>query len=84
MVETVVVTARIPAELGSQLDRVATDYDRPKAWVIVRALERYLAEEVDLLDSIAEGEADLAAGRFYTQEQIEERFGVSRDDRHAA
>ncbi len=84
MSRTQVVTARIGQELAEQLDRLALEYDRTRGWVIARALERYLPEELDLLDSLAEAEADIAAGRVYTQEQMEEMFAVSRDQRDAA
>lgn len=78
------VTARISDDLAAQLDRLSSGYERPRGWVIVKALERYLPEELDLLDSLAEAEADIEAGRFYTQEQMEEMFKVTRGQRDAA
>ena len=78
------VTARINDELAAQLDRLAAGYDRPRGWVIAKALERYLPEELDLLDSLAEAEADIEAGQFYTQEQMEDMFNITRGQRDAA
>ena len=37
-----------------------------------------------LLEMVREGEADLEAGRSFTQEQVEEMFGVSRQVRRDA
>lgn len=84
MAQTVVITARVDEELASRMDRLASSYDRSRAWVIARALERYLEEELDLLDSLAEAEADFAAGRVYTQEQVEAMFDARRTNRDAA
>src|SRR5438874_865248 len=55
---SVPVSLRVPAEIIEKLDKVAAFYERPRSWVMVRALRRYLSEEgqeaVDCLESIAE------------------------------
>ena len=56
------------------------------------SVERYVEEVVsiaakldaDLAADLLEADEDLAAGRFYTQEQVEARFGVKREQRNAA
>ena len=40
--------------------------------------------DAELAADIKEGEDDLAAGRFYTQEQMEDMFNVRREQRRAA
>ena len=84
MAQTTVVNARIDGGLLARLDKIAGAYDRPRGWVIARALERYLDEEIDLIDSLADAESDFAAGRFFTQEEMEARFNVKRAERDAA
>ena len=40
--------------------------------------------DAELAADIKEGEDDLAAGRFYTQEEVEAMFNVQREGRRAA
>ena len=84
MSQSVVVTARIDGELAERLDLLAAGYDRRRGWIVAQAIERYVAEEAMLLEMVREGEADLEAGRSFTQKQVEERFGVSRQVRRDA
>ena len=84
MSQSVVVTARIDGELAERLDRLAAEYDRRRGWMVAQAIERYVAEESALLQMVREGEADLEAGRSFTQEQVEEMFGVTRQVRRDA
>jgi len=84
MPKTAVITARIDAELSDRLEALAKDYDRPRGWIVARAVERYVAEESQLLAMIREGEADIEAGHTLTQEEVEAMFAVKRDQRDAA
>lgn len=81
---TAVVTTRISNDLAEQLDALAVDLDRSRAWIMARAIERFVADEGELIAAIKVGEADLAAGRVHTQEEVEALFGVKRDERRAA
>ncbi len=84
MSKTAVITARIEPELGDRLDQLARDYDRSRGWLVARAIERYVDEESQLLAMIREGEADIEAGRVFTQEDVEAMFNVKREQRDAA
>jgi RHH-type rel operon transcriptional repressor/antitoxin RelB len=44
-----VVTMRLPDELASDLNRIADIIDRPKSYLIRKALEEYLEEYEDYL-----------------------------------
>ena len=56
------VSLRLPAEILVALDRVAAIVDRPRTWVMVRALRQYLdAEGAQLLED-AESLAALDRG----------------------
>lgn len=84
MSKSTVITARIEPELSDRLDQLARDYDRSRGWLVAQAIERYVAEESQFLALIKEGEADIEAGRVFTQEEVEAMFGVKRDQRDAA
>lgn len=51
------LTVRVPAELLSDLDRIAGALDRSRSWVVLRALRQYLdtegAEVLEDAESIA-------------------------------
>ena len=42
------ISVRLPDDLAKQLDGIASDTDRPKSYVIQKALEAYLQERADL------------------------------------
>ena len=39
------VSLRIPADVVESLDKVAAILERPRSWVILRAIRQYLADE---------------------------------------
>ena len=56
------VSLRLPAEVIEKLDKVAAALERPRSWVMLRALRRYLAEEGQEMLDIQEGIAELDRG----------------------
>jgi predicted transcriptional regulator len=84
MSKTAVLTTRVSSELSQRIDDLARELERSRAWVIAKAVERYVEEELELVEAIREGERDIDEGRFFTQEEMEARFGVNRDERDAA
>ena len=54
------VSVRVPADLMEGLDKVAAILERPRSWVILRAIRQYLADEGQELLDVQEGieEAD--------------------------
>jgi len=42
------ISIRIPEELADQLDGVATETERPRSYIIQKALESYLEDFADL------------------------------------
>ncbi len=81
---TSVVTARLSEEELTALDKLAAAMDRSRAWIVSKAIDRYVREEMELLAIIQVGIDDIEAGRFKTQEDVEMIFGVRRGKRHAA
>ncbi len=45
---SVAVSLRLPDELAEQLDGVARETDRPRSYIIQKALESYLEDYADL------------------------------------
>ena len=84
MSKTAVLTTRVSAELSARIDALASEMERSRAWVIAKAIERYVDEELELIEAIREGERDIDEGRCFTQEEVEAMFGVKRDERDAA
>ena len=84
MSKTAVLTTRVSAELSARIDMLAGELERSRAWVIAKAVERYVEEELELVEAIRVGERDIDEGRFFTQEQVEAMFNVKRDERDAA
>ena len=54
------VSIRLPADVVETLDKVAAILERPRSWVILRAIRQYLADEgqevLDLQAGIKEAE----------------------------
>lgn len=81
-------TVRLEDELVDKLDRLAAAMDRPRAWVIERALSRYVEEEAwqvaavqEALDEYRSGRAKLRSHTEVMQrleERVRNRAGVDR------
>jgi predicted transcriptional regulator len=56
------VTLRIPADVVEAFDRLGKILDRPRSWVMVRALRRYLEDEAAEIFEDAEALAELDRG----------------------
>jgi predicted transcriptional regulator len=56
------ISLRIPADMLDALDKVAEALDRPRSWVILRALRSYLADEGQEVLDVREGIAELDRG----------------------
>jgi predicted transcriptional regulator len=67
--ETRTLTAQVPVELAQEVDALSEQIERPKQWIIKRALVQYLAREADKRRLIQEGLDDVIAGRFVPMEQ---------------
>lgn len=84
MAKTSVVTSRLSVESLADVDRLARELDRSRAWIVAKAIERYVREELEFIAFIKEGEADIAAGRVRDQEEVEAMFGITAGERDAA
>ena len=66
-----VLTVTVTDELYAQLQKLATDMEHTVEQCQVWALEDFIAEERPKVDADLEATADLEAGRYVTQEQVE-------------
>ncbi len=56
------VAIRLPEDVLRGVDAVAAALDRPRSWVMVRALRAYLAQEGQQVLDLAAGHREAAAG----------------------
>jgi predicted transcriptional regulator len=49
------VSIRVPADVVERLDKVAAILERPRSWVILRAIRQYLADEGKEVLDVQEG-----------------------------
>lgn len=54
------ISLRLPADVLDALDKVASAMERPRSWVVLRAIRQYLADEgrevLDVQEGLAEAE----------------------------
>jgi predicted transcriptional regulator len=72
MSKSIVVTARVDEQLSADLDRLSAMRERSRAWIIERAIAEFVRADLELRDSLAEAEAEIDRGEYYTQEQMED------------
>jgi predicted transcriptional regulator len=56
------VSIRVPADVVETLDKVAAVLERPRSWVILRAIRQYLADEGQEVLDVQEGIEELDRG----------------------
>ena len=56
------VSIRVSADVVERLDKVAAILERPRSWVILRAIRQYLADEGQEVLDVQEGIEELERG----------------------
>ncbi len=56
------ITLRLPVDILEEIQKVAETCDRPRSWVIVRALRHYLMREGADILAIRKGREQVAGG----------------------
>ena len=79
-----VVTAKLPDDLVSRMDEVASRIDRSKSWIVREAVAEWLAEEQRRYELTLEAMKSVDEGRTFTQEEIEKHFAARRKARSRA
>ena len=65
-----VLTVRVSAELQARLDAIADAIDRPRSWVVNRALEAFVESEAWQIEEIIRGLAEADAGEFASDAEV--------------
>ena len=67
-------TVRLDPETRAQLDKMAEQIDRPRAWIIKEAVAQYLEREAWYLAELQKGIDDMEAGREISHEEMGARL----------
>ena len=73
-----VLTVRISPELQGRLDAIADAIDRPRSWVVNRALEAFVESEAWQIEEIRRGLAEADADEFANDAEVAALFGKWR------
>ena len=68
--KSVTVTARIPAALAKKLEAYAKAAKRTRSWVIEDILDRYVDNEMAIVEAVNEGLRELDAGLGIPHEEV--------------
>lgn len=63
------ISVRLPEEVEDQLARLATQTRRTKSFLAGEAIAAYVRRELDIIEGIHRGLADMKAGRTITHDQ---------------
>ena len=78
------ITLRLDSELTASVGAAADWRGVSLQEFALAAIADAVRSDAELAVLIKEGEDDIAAGRVYTQEEVEAMFGVDRERRDAA
>lgn len=78
-----VVTVRLAPELRGRLKTIAAAMDRPRSWVISRAIEQFVNEQAWQIEEIKRGLAEADAGEFASDAEVAAVFSKRRSRRRA-
>ena len=67
-------TVRFDPEIREQLDKMAEQMDRPRAWIIKEAVSQYLERETWYLAEVQKGIDDMEAGREISHDEMAVRL----------
>ncbi len=72
MTKTTHVSVRIRPELSDKIEILAGALDRPKSWVIEKALEEYIAVQEWQIQTIKDGLAEADAGKLVSHGDVKQ------------
>jgi predicted transcriptional regulator len=64
------VSIRVPADIIETLDKIAAALERPRSWVIMRAIRQYLADEGQEVLDVQEGIAEADRGEVFDFDEV--------------
>lgn len=69
-----VITTRLDAEMLARLDQLAVAVDRSRAWLVAKAVQRYVDEELEFRAFVQAGIDSADRGDLISQEEMEAWF----------
>jgi predicted transcriptional regulator len=78
MSKTAVITARIDEETLRSLDALAGSQERTRAWIVAKAIKRYIQEESAFLEFVQVGIDSADRGNLIGQDEMEAWFEQRR------
>ena len=79
-----VITARIDADTLAALDALAARRERTRAWIVAKAIERYVEAETAFDAFLQEGEDAIARGDYLTHDELVAEIEAMRLGKKAA
>jgi predicted transcriptional regulator len=70
MTTSTTMTIRISHETKQKLDRIASDTRRSKSFLAAEAVSAYVDRELEIIQGIKRGMADVRAGRIMPHERV--------------
>ena len=64
------ISIRVPADVIATLDKVAAILERPRSWVILRAIRQYLADEGQEVFDVQEGIEEAERGEVVDFDEV--------------
>jgi predicted transcriptional regulator len=69
------ISFRIDPEKVAELDRIASNMDRDRSYLLNEAVENYLSEQRRFAAMVEEGRKDFRNGRTVSEEEVERMVG---------
>jgi predicted transcriptional regulator len=70
MTASTTLTIRVPSDVKEKLDRIAAGTKRSKSFLAGEAVAAYVERELEIVEGIERGLADMEAGRVASHEQV--------------
>ncbi|WP_033925509.1 CopG family ribbon-helix-helix protein [Sphingomonas sp. 35-24ZXX] len=64
------MTIRLPLDVSDKLSRLAKGTDRSRSYLAAAALSAYVDRELEIIEGIQQGLADVESGRVIPHEQV--------------
>jgi predicted transcriptional regulator len=74
MSKSAVITARLDNDALAKLDQLSTMLDRSRAWIVAKAVQRYVDEELEFRAFVQQGIDAADRGELISQEDMEAWF----------
>jgi predicted transcriptional regulator len=74
MTKPAVITARLESDALARLDELCTKVDRSRAWIVAKAVQRYVDDELEFRAFVQQGVDEADRGALIGQNEMEAWF----------